>query len=133
MTQYIKNFEPEGSASLTLAAIIVPVGLGVYVIENLSGLPLALAGLAVVTTFVIMMGISSLPNERAHANYRSYLRALPVEPLAMAVNDPDKPEYTRTLIRQHLDTAYPGWHIDVFYARKQQGIPQDAQMQGTSI
>jgi tRNA(Phe) wybutosine-synthesizing methylase Tyw3 len=39
-----------------------------------------------------------------------YLKSCSLREMVKVVNDPNRPERTKVLIRNHLNESHPGWH-----------------------
>lgn len=107
----IDNYEPPKMRWLTLPLVFAWIVAWVSAFGMLSlsyWLLLPAVGLGL-WLFVFTSTKEDIPYDRTRAAYMEYLSTVSVTDIVVAVNDPNRPAYTKQLIRCYLDGKHAGW------------------------
>lgn len=112
---YIKNFEWPSQRTLYIPFFILLTAAMLTVAFTL-GMPwwgYVIYFVIAICAMPYLVDKEHEPVERAKASYRDYLNGCSLQELAKVVNDPNRPNETKALIREHLNAKHAGWHEQI--------------------
>ncbi|TXI34031.1 MAG: hypothetical protein E6Q69_05005 [Aquipseudomonas alcaligenes] len=112
---YVKNFESPAAHFLAVPFVIL-LAVVMFSVAFTVGLPwwgYLLALMVGVFCGPYLAHKEYEPIRAAEREYMGNLKSLPLRELAKVVNDPNRPERTKALVRTFLNESHPGWHEQI--------------------
>lgn len=116
---YVKNLEAPPQRFLSIPFVVL-LTVAMAVVAFTVGMPWwgwALTLGAALVGAPILVHKEYEPIRTAEREYHDYLKTCSLREMAQVVNDPNRPERTKALVRYHLNESHPGWHEQIDIAQ----------------